>query len=154
MNEVARLASDIAFGRFVTVIAINRANKLRQLVHTDPGHMSGPRLGLEQVAKMRGWIPVGSPLRDREAIDLADMLLETATDVERTACLDTAHNRGHLGAGNDTKVNLAEGGKRIPLEPGQKPRGVALSSDPSLLVCQSARGLLEGRDDGWLILGT
>ena len=75
---------------------------------------------------MLGWIPVGSPLRDREAIDLADMQLETATDVQRPACFDLTHHREHIGAGNAAKVDIAEGRKRIPLKPGQKPRCVVV----------------------------
>ncbi len=113
--------------------------------------MPGARLGLEQVAQMLGGIPVGPTLRDREAVDLADMLLETATDIERTACLDTAYHREHIGAGNGAKIDLAEGRKRIPLQPGQEPRGMTFVERGQPVGMPRACGFLEGHDCGWLI---
>lgn len=71
---------------------------------------------------MLGRIFAGPALRDREAIDLADMLLEAPADVESAPRLDLTHHRQHISAGDAVKVELAKGRKRILLQPGQDRR--------------------------------
>ena len=120
---IAGLAVDTAFGR------------LRRFRGTQPlefiprrhaeGHFVGLRSGeqCEQQRSAGDRAPLGrlvTVLAINRANDLADM----PADVERAPRLDLTHHRDHVGAGDGTKIDVAEGGRRIPLKPDQKPRCV------------------------------
>lgn len=112
-------------GIFITIIFVDRPDQCRQTRHADPGHVTNPRLGLEQVGEMDRGIMIGPALRNGEPIDLADMLLEPAADIERAARLDAADHRQHIGAAHNPDIGLAQHREHIALKPGEDAGGMA-----------------------------
>lgn len=86
--------------------------------------MARPWLRLQQITQICGRILIGPSLRDSEAIDLADMLFEASTDVERPARLHGAHHGEHIAAGHRAQVPRAERRKGVALKSGEQPAGV------------------------------
>ena len=83
-------------------------------------------------------------MRDREATDLADMLLEAPADVERTPRLDQARHPEDVATGDSTDVPGAKHGKGVALEPGQKSRGMSGVKSTEPVGVPVARDRLEG----------
>ena len=104
---------------------VDRPDKFWQFGRADAGHMAHARLWLEQISQGCGRILIGPTVRDGEAIDLADVLLEAAADIKRTARLDRADHREHFAAGDGPDVLCAEQPECVALEAGEKPRGMA-----------------------------
>ncbi len=89
-------------------------------------------------------ITLSPAMRDGKAIDVADMLLEAAADVERAAHLNPSHHRQHIGRREDTEREFAEGRKGITLKPGQQPRSMPSIKCIEAVAMPFARRLLEG----------
>lgn len=126
------------------LMAINRADKLWQLAAANPRHMPGTRLGLEQLRKVLGRVTLGPALRNGQAIDPADMLLEAPADIERATRLDPPHHRQDVGRRNDRQRQLAKYRKGIALKSGEQASSMAGIERVEAVTMPFVRGPLKG----------